>query len=375
MYKIMTPGPVQVRENVRMARSLEATNPDLDPKFFDFYRVVCNKLAKIMDSSQEVFVLGGEGILGLEAACASLTEPGDRVLVIDNGIFGRGFGDFVAMYGGQEVYFKSDYKNPIEKTALDSFLKKDSNFKYATLVHMDTPSGVLNNVEELCKLLKSYGILTVVDTVAGMFGEEISVDKGQIDILCAGSQKALSAPPGLTMMSVSKNAFESMVKRKTRIAAFYANLLMYRDYYTKKAFPYTMPASDINGLSVALDNVLAEPKIIERHKKIARATRNALVAGGIELFLQSGFSNNVTAFCVPQGVTDTEILTRIRDVYGIMIAGSLEELEGQVIRIGHMGENSNPKEMAETLEALTKTLDDLGVPVKCNLKDEFLKNL
>lgn len=368
----MTPGPVQVRENVRLARAMEATNPDLDPKFFDFYKNVCDKIAEIVDTKEDVLILSGEGILGLEAACASLTEPEDRVLVIDNGIFGRGFGDFVTIYGGQPVYLESDYKSPVKPADVRVFLEKDSNFKYATIVHMDTPSGVLNPVDEICPILKEFGILTVVDSVAGLFGEELSVQKSQIDILCAGSQKALSAPPGLTMVTVSGDAWKSMEDRKTPICGFYANLMMYRDYYGKKAFPYTMPASDIIGLNQAIDNVLEEKDIILRHSKIAAAVRAAMVKGGIELYLNDGFSNNVTAFCVPEGITDTEILNHIRDEYGIMIAGSLAQLEGQVMRLGHMGENARFGHVAETLSALTKTYNDLGLSLKCDLMEAFV---
>ena len=97
MYKVMTPGPTQVKENVRMARSLVCTNPDLDEAFFDFYKETCNRLETLLHASGSAYILGGEGILGLEAACASLTEVGDRVLVLDNGIFGKGFADFVSM--------------------------------------------------------------------------------------------------------------------------------------------------------------------------------------------------------------------------------------------------------------------------------------
>ena len=95
MYKIMTAGPTQVRENVRMARSLPCTNPDLDMEFFDFYKETCSMLSKALNTRNRALILGGEGILGLEAACASLTEPGDKVLVLDNGVFGKGFADFV----------------------------------------------------------------------------------------------------------------------------------------------------------------------------------------------------------------------------------------------------------------------------------------
>lgn len=151
-------------------------------------------LEKLLHASGTAYILGGEGILGLEAASASLTEPGDRVLVIDNGIFGKGFADFVKMYGGEPVLYTSDYHNPVNVDELAAFLEKDSDFKYATVVHCDTPSGVLNDIAKICPLLKEHGILTVVDSVAGMFGEYVNVDESRIDILCGGSQKALSAP-------------------------------------------------------------------------------------------------------------------------------------------------------------------------------------
>ena len=156
----MTAGPTQVRENVRMARSLECTNPDLDMEFFDFYHETCAMLSKVTNTENKALILGGEGILGLEAACASLTEPGDRVLVIDNGIFGKGFADFVKIYGGQPVLYTADYHNPIAVAELEAFLKTDHDFKYATVVHCDTPSGVCNDVEEISKLLDKYGIMT-----------------------------------------------------------------------------------------------------------------------------------------------------------------------------------------------------------------------
>ena len=100
MYKIMTPGPTQVAENVRLARSRECTNPDLDENFVEFYKETCEEISHLLHTDNETLILGGEGILGLEAACASMTEPGDRVLVLDNGIYGKGFADFVSMYGG-----------------------------------------------------------------------------------------------------------------------------------------------------------------------------------------------------------------------------------------------------------------------------------
>lgn len=373
MYKIMTAGPTQVKENVRMARSLETTNPDLDVAFCEFYKETCDILQELLHSSGTAYILGGEGILGLEAACASLTEPGDRVLVLDNGIFGRGFADFVKMYGGEAVLFTSDYQHPINPADLRAFLEKDSDFKYATVVHCDTPSGILNDISELCPLLSEFGILTVVDSVAGMFGEYVNVDESKIDILCGGSQKALSAPAGLTMLWVSDKAMEAMENRKTPIASFYANILTFKTYYEDKWFPYTMPISDINGLRAALDNVKADKDILERHAKIAAATRGAVQKAGLKLYPEEGFSNTVTVIEVPEGLTDTQILSTIRDKYNVMLSGCFDVLAGKVFRIGHMGENARIEDMTLTMDALDKTFADLGYPLECSLKEEFLK--
>ena len=356
-----------------MARSLETTNPDLDVEFCEFYKETCDLLQELMHSSGTAYILGGEGILGLEAACASLTEPEDRVLVLDNGIFGKGFADFVKIYGGEPVLFTSDYQKPIDVQELRAFLEKDHDFKYATVVHCDTPSGVINDVSAICPLLAQYGILSVVDSVAGMFGEYVNVDESKIDILCGGSQKALSAPAGLTMLWVSDKAMAAMENRKTPIASFYANILTFRTYYEDKWFPYTMPISDITGLRVAVDNVLAEPDIIERHAKIAAATRKAVTKAGLELYLKAGYANTVTVIKVPDGVTDKQILSTMTDKYNVMISGCFDVLAGKVIRIGHMGENANVDDMAMTLDAMDKTFADLGHPLKCSMKEEFLK--
>ncbi|GFI31209.1 serine-pyruvate aminotransferase [Lachnospiraceae bacterium] len=371
MYKIMTPGPTQVRENIRLARARECTNPDLDENFAEFYKETCQQISRLLHTENETLILGGEGILGLEAACASLTEPGDRVLVLDNGIFGKGFADFVSMYGGKPELYTVDDKNPIDPHALEEFLKDSHDYKYATLVHCDTPSGMLNDVHRLCPVLKRYGILTVVDAVSSMFGEELDVDRAGIDVVCGGSQKAVSAPPGLTFVTVSEKAKKAMAERTTKIASFYANLKVFEGYYEAKWFPYTMPISDIYGLRQAIDNIEHDKNMLDRHAKIGNACRQALKEAGLKLHLEQGFSNTVTVFDVPEGTTASRILEIMKKEYNIMLAGSFDSLAGQVIRIGHMGSNANTADMAETMEALEHTLNQLGIPLKCSLKDRF----
>lgn len=373
---VFTPGPTEVKENVRMARALEVTNPDIDTCFYDFYKETCEKIGEILGTKEDVFILSGEGILGLEAACASLTEPNDRVLIIDNGIFGEGFGDFVKIYGGMPVYYSTDREKSVEIEGLRAFLEKDSNFKYATVVHCDTPSGVLNDISKICPLLKEYGIITVVDSVAAMVGEPLEVDNWKIDIALGGSQKAFSAPAGLTILTISKDAYKTMENRKIPIVGFYCNLTIWKGYYEKKWFPYTMPISDIYGLRAAVDNVLEEgtENVLKRHMIIAHATREAIKEYGLDLYIKEGYSNTVTVVNAPQSISIEDITKKLLDKYNILIAGSFGYLKGKVFRIGHMGENARIERVIFVLNALDNTLVELGYDSKQSLVDLFNKH-
>lgn len=370
---VYTPGPTNVRENVRLERAKVTTNPDMDIDFVEFYKNTCNKVSKILNTKNETYILCGEGILGLEAACATLTEPGDRVLVIDNGIFGKGFMDFVKIYGGDGVYYSSDYRKEIDTEKLNEFLQRDHDFKYATLVHCDTPTGVKNNLSKICRLLNEYGILSVVDSVAGMGGEEVRGDDWKIDVLLGGSQKAFSAPTGLTTVTLSNRAKEVMESRKTPVVGFYCNLNIWKNYYREKWFPYTMPISDIMALDVALDNILKEgiENVILRHSKVAEATRKALQEFGLELFLENGFCNTVTAVKVPEYIGAIKLKNYINDKYNTIISTSLKPYDNKIIRIGHMGENARVEKISYALNLIGRALEDLGYESEKSLLDLF----
>ena len=375
MYTLMTPGPTMVRENVRQARSLVVGNPDIDPDFYDFYRDTCRLMSDLLYTKDETLILGGEGILALEAACASLTEPGDRVLVLDNGVFGRGFEDFVRLYGGTPVLYTVPSDRPIDPEALKKFLDKDHDFKYATVVHCETPSGVLNDLHALCTLLKSYDIMTVADSVSAMFAVDVSMENDQIDILCGGSQKVLSAPPGLSFVTLSPLAKETIRNRKTPVASFYANLQPFFTYYEDQWFPYTMPISDITGLRQAAENIKAEPGIQQRHATLAKATRAAVQAAGLTLYPVCAYSPTVTAVVIPQETTSKALLGAVREQHNILLAGSFGCFSGKLFRIGHMGENAYKEALQASMRALDDVLPQLGVKVKESMEETFLANL
>ena len=368
------PGPTEVRENVRLARAKRTNNSDFDKTFVRYYREVSQKMGQVMGTTNEVLLLVGEGILALEAACASLTEPGDRVLVLDNGIYGEGFKDFVSIYGGVPIVLSFDHRSGIPAEAVRAYLEKDSDFKYATLVHCDTPTSVLNNVAELCPLLKEYGILTVVDSVAGMVGEPINVDANRIDICCGGTQKAISAPVGLAIVSVSEDAQKAMDNRKTPIASFYANLQVFKGYAEKEYLPYTTSAGDVAALDAALDNILEEgiEAVYARHDRIATAVREAAQAYGLALFLDSDRSNTVTAIRIPEEIGALRLQEHLSENYDLLVATSLAQYADVILRIGHMGENAFIDKLVYVLAIVDNGLRDLGFVGKGDLAQLFI---
>ena len=363
-YLMMTPGPTMARENVLHARGNYYGNSDFDPKFFEFYGQLCKKIGKIFGAKKaQTIIMAGEGMLGLDSACASLTEKGDKVLVIANGIYGAGFKDLVEIYGGEVTLFESDLDNQVNTDKLRVFLEqnKDVGYKYATVVHCDTPSGVLNNVKDICKTLKSMGIMTVVDSVSSVGGTELKVDEWGIDIALGASQKVFSATTGLTIMTISDDAWNVIESRKTPIPSFYCNLSLWKNCVEKKLFPYTMPMSAIVALGVAIDNMFEEglDKVRERHYTAAEYTRTKLMDLGLELYLKGGYSPTVTAFYIPEGYSIEEVYNYMLEHHEVMLGKSYGYLADKVLRIGHMGENARYFRIDYTLRALEKTLQVL----------------
>jgi aspartate aminotransferase-like enzyme len=369
---LMTPGPTYIKENVRNAMAKAITNPDLDLEFYDFYKGICGKIQKLLNTNNTTLVLSGEGILGLEAACASLIEEGDKILCIENGIFGAGFGDFCKMYGGQVDYFHGDRRSGLDINKLKDFLKNNHNYKIATLVHCETPSGITNPIKDICRLLNEYNIITVVDAVSSIGGEELYVDDWKIDIALGGSQKCLSAPPGLTLLSISKKAMDAINNRNTPVRGFYTNLALWNTWYEDKWFPYTQPISDLYALDVALDNILEDNNVLDRHKKCGEACRKTLENCGLELFSKDCHSNTVTTVLVPESINYKDLFNKMANEHNILIAGGFDFLQDKIFRIGHMGENCYEEKLSITLKALNTVLKDLGVEFKNDLHKEFI---
>jgi len=372
---LMTPGPTQVHEDVRNVMAKAMTNPDIDLSFFEFYKETCQSIQRLLQTKNQVLILSAEAILGLEAACASLIEPGDRVLCIDNGIYGKGFGDFAKMYGGNVEYLTLNYREGIDVAKLKDFLERDNNFKVATLVHCETPSGITNPVDQICPVLSEYGIISVVDSVSAIGGELVKVDDWSMDIVIGGSQKCLSAPPGLTFISISEKAWKKIINREKPITGYYSNLAVWKNWYEEKWFPYTQSISNIYGLKTAVDRVLEEKNYLHRHQRIGESVRYSLMEAGLELYPINGYSNTVTTVLVPEGITFEQIYTHMLEEHNIMIAGAFDFLKDKVFRIGHMGENCYEEKVYITLKALNTTLEKLDFNLKKKIHHVFIEKM
>ena len=369
--KILCAGPTSIDPRVMEVMGKSLTNPDIDPEYEKKHRQVEKKISKLLKTEATSFIMLGEGMIGLEGAIINLVEKGDRVLVLNNGVFGGGFADFVKYYEGVPYIYEDDFRRGFDIEKLKNFLEKDHDFKVATMVHCETPSGITNDVKTICKLLNSYGILTIVDTVSGMGGEEFDFDDYKVDIALGGSQKCISAPTGLTLVTISERAKQAIRDRKKPVPSYYMNFENYYAYSDGFAFPYTMNENLTYALDLALD-LLFEKDSLALHKKYAEVTREIFEKAGFELYAKDSRSNTLTAVIVPEGFIAEDIIGALRKK-GILISKGAGDIFEKVFRIGHMGNNISYENFLELYEKLDEVFGELGIKTKVSLKEEFQK--
>jgi aspartate aminotransferase-like enzyme len=347
---LLTPGPTALPPSVKEALSRELLNPDVDPAFAERYDAVVRKLKQVYGTDDDVAVLGGEGILGLEAAVASTVAPGDRVLCLANGPYGEGFADFVARYGGDPTLVDAPHDDPLDVGSLASILD-DGDFDLATMVHCETPTGTLNDLDPALDLLADHDVLTVVDAVSSLGGVPVPTDR--IDICLGASQKCFSAPPGLATCSVSDRAWERIEARDP--APLYTNLLPWRD--VEQPYPYTHLTTLVVALDAALDRLLAEglDDVYARHREAATVCRERASELGLDPYPDPDRSApTVTALSVPGRAPDLQ--ERLRADHDVTLATGLGDLADDVLRVGHMGYGADVENVERAMDALAVVL-------------------
>lgn len=347
----MTPGPTEIPAAVRERMASQPPNPDVEPEFFAFYRDLCGKLEPIY-GGDDVVILGGEGILGLEAAVASLVAEGDRVLCLSNGIYGAGFGEFVESYSGEAVLREAPPDEPLDREAMETHLA-EGEFDLATMVHCETPTGTLNDIEGILETFADHDVLTVVDAVSSLGG--VPVPTEHIDVCLGASQKCFSAPPGLSVLSVSDRAWDRIEETDTR--SLYTDLEPWRDAAEEEWFPYTHLASNLLALDSAIDLLREEglESVYERHEAAAVRCRERAREMGFELYAdESMASPTVTALSVADAESVQE---RLWEEEGVLLATGIGEDAGEILRVGHMGHNARIDRVERAIDALERVID------------------
>ncbi|MFC3957810.1 pyridoxal-phosphate-dependent aminotransferase family protein [Halovivax cerinus] len=352
---LFTPGPTAVAPAVREAMAEPQPNPDVDPAFAERYVDLCEKLAQVYDTDHDVVVPGGEGILGLETAIDSLVAPGDRVLCVSNGLYGDGFADFVESYDGDpelvDAPFDEGYDLEAIEAALDGADAAGEPFAIATMVHCETPTGAINDLEPVLDLLDDHDVVSVVDAVSSLGGTPVPTDR--IDVCLGASQKCFSAPPGLTTAAISDRAWERMESREP--TSLYTNFLPWRD--VSDGFPYTHLGANVAALDTAVDLVLDEgvEAVYTRHEAAAERCRERGAELGLELYPDAErASPTVTAFSLPGDAA--RVQRRVAADEDVVLATGLGEMADDILRIGHMGYNADVQKVDRAMDAVEAVL-------------------
>ncbi len=362
-------GPVELTERTLRDQSRPVLY-HYDPAFIELYERTCRLLQQVFQTRYEVVIMQGEAVLGLEAAAACLFSPGDKVLNLVSGVFGKWYQLFIEKYGAQTVELAVPYNDAVDPEAVRRVLQQQPDIKFLSVVHSETPSATVNPVREIGQIAREFGVLTIVDTVSGLGGELLSPEEWGIDVAVAGPQKCLGGSPGLSLMSLSPAAWQALERKQPApLRGTFLSILDWKDtWLDKRVFPYTPSVSLIYALESVLSQVLAEglEHYAARHAKIAQACRAGVKAMGLELWAAreeiAGVA--VTGVKMPEGINDKQLRQHMRERYGVMISGGYGELVGKLFRLGHMGKAAHPTYLAAQLAILERSLADLGHPVQ-----------
>ena len=336
-----------------------------DPVFLETFRDTCELMAQVFQTKYDIVLLQAEAIAGLEAAAASVIEPGTKVLNLVSGVFGKGFEGWIEKYGGETIELAVPYNAAIDPADVRRAFEIEPDIKVLSVVHSETPSGTINPVNEICNIAREHGAITIVDTVSGLLAEDFSPEAWGMDIAVAGPQKCLSGVPGMSLISVSPAAWQRMESLQNPLRGSFLSLLDWKTSWIENGrFPYTPSVSDVYALQSVLQQTLEEgvANIVARHQVSARATRAAVRALGLELWPESDdvAGSCCTAVVVPEGVDDATLRGHMRSRYGVMISGGYGSLTGKVLRLGHMGLSAHPTTVVAQIGALERSLADLG---------------
>lgn len=361
---MMTPGPCSIDPRVYRALSMPIVG-HLDPWFRGCMEETQVLMRRLFQTENRItFPLSASGSGGIEASVFNSLEPGDEAICCVNGMFSeRSY--VVAQHTQTTVHLvEAPLGQPVDPEHVRK-IAKGRKIKMISLAQGETSTGVVTDIDPFRKVADECGALLVVDTVASLGAVPLHVDKQRVDICFSGSQKAISAPPGMSPITVSARAEEVFRGRKTKVQSWYFDLTTAMNYWGKdRLYHHTPPISLIYALHEAMRIVLEDG--LETRWERHRVNQLALVAGveamGLEMFVENPQDRlvTVTAVKIPAGVDDVKFRNQLLDEFNIEIAGGIGPTKGQIWRLGTMGYCSQKPFILQLLAAMDKALLDQG---------------
>jgi aspartate aminotransferase-like enzyme len=365
----MIPGPSEPEAEVLSVLSLPIM-PHYGEKWGAFYKETTSKFQKIFRTKNEVILVPIPGQLAVEMSVANLVMKGQEAFVCTNGgLFPDMISTMIEFWGGKPVPIRAKSLNTAVtasevKEALDS--SKDPAGKALFVVHNETSTGVVNPAAEIFKVAHERGVLTVLDAISGFGGIDVRVDEWHADYAIGYASKALGGVFGANPVAISQDVWDSVNKNKDKIHTRYLNLNVWRHYIDEwgawgHPHPSSMPTSIIVGLSKAADIVLREglDERYRRHDEVAKFTRDGLKKLGLEIYPDPKYVSSTVSVPKTDPKWNSELRKQLVSRFDIMIGGGLGELEGKIVRIGHMGTSATYPKVALTLEAIGSILEDV----------------
>ena len=358
---LMGPGPSDVHPRVLKAMATPLIG-HLDPEFIQVMDEI-KEMAKqtFITENELTFIVSAPGSAGMETSLVNLLEPGDEAIICIHGVFGVRMAEIAERCGATVIKVEAPWGEPIDPSILAKALAT-CNPKLVSIVHAETSTGVLQPLKEISDLVHDAGALFVVDAVTSYTGTELRVDDWGIDAIYSGTQKCLSAPPGLSPISFSTRAVEAINNRQHKVQSWFLDLSLVKDYWSgaKRAYHHTAPVSAMFALREAYRLVLEEGLEIRwaRHRQNHELLKNGLQSMGIDFLVDEPYRlPMLNAVKVPEGVDDAAVRSILLNEYNIEIGAGLAQFAGKVWRIGIMGESSTPKHVNTLLSALREIIN------------------
>jgi len=354
------PGPTPLPDRVLQAMSRQMID-HRGPEFASLLRDVTAWLKVFFETESDLYVLTSSGTGGMEAAIVNTLSPGDRVLAVNLGVFGKRFGSIAEAYGADVTWMNVKMGQAADPAELATRIRESGPFKAVLITQNETSTGVTNPMRELCAAVHQAADpapLLIVDAISGLGAIRLPQDAWGVDVMVAGSQKAWMAPPGLAFISFNERAWKAY--ESARCPRFYFDLGEARRYGVRNQTPSTPNLPALYALQASLAQMVEEgPEAIqERHREIGEYCRAGVEAVGAHLYAAEGVrSNTVTALTLPEGVDTGRVLEQLRTRYGIVCATGRDP-SVEMIRIGHMGYVSK-QDLDEVFDAMRHILEEM----------------